>query len=90
MRRGRRGHGGGSHGGNWKVAYADFVTSMMALFLVLWLVGSDQETRLAVQRYFAASSPSRDKIAHKISPRHCRSPRTKKTAPAAIWFSNRK
>jgi len=34
------------------VAYADFVTSMMALFLVLWLVGSDTETRLAVQRYF--------------------------------------
>jgi chemotaxis protein MotB len=52
-RGGRRGHGGGGHhGGSWKVAYADFVTSMMALFLVLWLVGSDQETRLAVQRYF--------------------------------------
>jgi chemotaxis protein MotB len=52
MRPGGRGHGGGHHGGSWKVAYADFVTSMMALFLVLWLVGSDQETRLAVQRYF--------------------------------------
>jgi chemotaxis protein MotB len=52
MSRGRRGHGGGHHGGSWKVAYADFVTSMMALFLVLWLVGSDQETKLAVQRYF--------------------------------------
>ena len=54
MSRGRRGHGGGggSHGGSWKVAYADFVTSMMALFLVLWLVGSDEETKLAVQRYF--------------------------------------
>jgi len=48
----RRGHKGGHHGGGWKVAYADFVTSMMALFLVLWLVGSDTETRLAVQRYF--------------------------------------
>ena len=42
----------GHHGGGWKVAYADFVTSMMALFLVLWLVGSDTETKLAVQRYF--------------------------------------
>ena len=53
MSRGKRGgHGGGHHGGSWKVAYADFVTSMMALFLVLWLVGSDQETKLAVQRYF--------------------------------------
>ncbi len=40
------------HGGAWKVAYADFVTAMMALFLVLWLVGSDDETRNAVQRYF--------------------------------------
>lgn len=48
----RHGGGGGHHGGGWKVAYADFVTSMMALFLVLWLVGSDTETRLAVQRYF--------------------------------------
>jgi chemotaxis protein MotB len=48
----KRGHKGGHHGGGWKVAYADFVTSMMALFLVLWLVGSDDQTRLAVQRYF--------------------------------------
>src|SRR5277367_4078654 len=48
----KRGHKGGHHGGGWKVAYADFVTSMMALFLVLWLVGSDIDTRLAVQRYF--------------------------------------
>jgi len=48
----RRGKAGGHHGGGWKVAYADFVTSMMALFLVLWLVGSDTETKLAVQRYF--------------------------------------
>ncbi len=51
-RNNRRGGGGGHHGGAWKVAYADFVTSMMALFLVLWLVGSDQEIKLAVQRYF--------------------------------------
>ena len=48
----RRGHGAAHHGGAWKVAYADFVTSMMALFLVLWLVGSDEATKLAVQRYF--------------------------------------
>ncbi len=48
----RRGRGHPHHGGAWKVAYADFVTSMMALFLVLWLVGSDEATKLAVQRYF--------------------------------------
>jgi chemotaxis protein MotB len=46
----RAAHGG--HGGAWKVAYADFVTSMMCLFMVLWLVGSDEETKTAVQRYF--------------------------------------
>lgn len=43
-------HGGS--GGSWKVAYADFVTSLMALFLVLWLVSSDEATKEAVQRYF--------------------------------------
>ncbi len=41
-----------AHGGAWKVAYADFTTSMMALFIVLWLISSDQETREAVQAYF--------------------------------------
>ncbi len=45
------GHGG-HHGGAWKLAYADFVTAMMAFFLVLWLVGLDDETKQAVQNYF--------------------------------------
>ena len=35
------GHGG-HHGGAWKVAYADFVTAMMALFIVLWLLNSSK------------------------------------------------
>jgi chemotaxis protein MotB len=42
----------GAHGGAWKVAYADFVTAMMAFFLVMWLLGSDEETRAAVAKYF--------------------------------------
>lgn len=42
----------GHHGGAWKVAYADFVTAMMALFLVLWLVSQDQKIKDAVQRSF--------------------------------------
>lgn len=42
----------GHHGGSWKVAYADFMTSMFALFLVLWIVGADEETRRAVEDYF--------------------------------------
>ncbi len=40
------------HGGAWKVAYADFVTAMMALFLVLWLTSQDQKIREAVERAF--------------------------------------
>jgi len=45
------GHGG-HHGGAWKVAYADFVTAMMAFFLVMWLVTQSQEVRASVAGYF--------------------------------------
>lgn len=37
--------GDGHHGGAWKVAYADFVTAMMAFFLMLWLLGSVEEDK---------------------------------------------
>ncbi len=40
------------HGGSWKVAYADFVTAMMALFLVLWLTSQDEKIKEAVERSF--------------------------------------
>ena len=40
------------HGGAWKVAYADFVTAMMAFFLVMWLVGQSKEVKSAVAGYF--------------------------------------
>jgi len=43
---------GGHHGGAWKVAYADFVTAMMALFMVLWLTSQDQRIKEAVERAF--------------------------------------
>src|SRR5579872_843622 len=43
---------GGHHGGAWKVAYADFVTAMMALFIVLWLMSADKEVQQAVSAYF--------------------------------------
>ncbi len=42
----------GAHGGAWKVAYADFVTAMMAFFMVMWLLGSDEEIKAAVAAYF--------------------------------------
>jgi chemotaxis protein MotB len=48
----------GHHGGAWKVAYADFVTAMMALFIVLWLLNSSAEVKKAVGGYF------RDPSAH--------------------------
>jgi chemotaxis protein MotB len=52
----KRGHGG-HHGGAWKVAYADFVTAMMALFIVLWLLTqADLELRQAIARYFRNAS----------------------------------
>ena len=44
--------GGGHHGGSWKVAYADFVTAMMALFLCLWLTAQDTKIKDAVERAF--------------------------------------
>jgi chemotaxis protein MotB len=43
---------GGHHGGAWKVAYADFVTAMMALFIVLWLMNSSNQIKQAVGGYF--------------------------------------
>jgi chemotaxis protein MotB len=46
------GHGHGHHGGAWKVAYADFVTAMMAFFLVMWLVSQKQEVKANVASYF--------------------------------------
>jgi chemotaxis protein MotB len=46
-----KGHGG-HHGGAWKVAYADFVTAMMALFIVLWLMNASKQVQEAVGGYF--------------------------------------
>jgi chemotaxis protein MotB len=43
---------GGHHGGAWKVAYADFVTAMMALFIVLWLMNASKQVQEAVGGYF--------------------------------------
>jgi chemotaxis protein MotB len=48
----KKAHHGGHHGGAWKVAYADFVTAMMALFIVLWLMNSSKQLQEAVGGYF--------------------------------------
>ncbi|GFK94161.1 Motility protein B [Fundidesulfovibrio magnetotacticus] len=53
----KKGGHGGAHGGSWKVAYADFVTAMMAFFLVMWLVNSlPKEKREEIAQYFQSFS----------------------------------
>jgi len=58
----KKGGHGGHHGGAWKVAYADFVTAMMALFIVLWLMNSNQKIQEAVGGYFRDPSGTANKI----------------------------
>ncbi len=53
---------GGHHGGAWKVAYADFVTAMMALFIVLWLLNSSKQVQEAVGGYFKDPSGNSKQI----------------------------
>ena len=48
----KKGGHGGHHGGAWKVAYADFVTAMMALFIVLWLLNTSKPVKEAIAGYF--------------------------------------
>lgn len=49
----KKSHGhGGHHGGSWKVAYADFVTAMMAFFMVMWIMGLSDETKAQISGYF--------------------------------------
>jgi len=59
IRRVKKVVGGGHHGGAWKVAYADFVTAMMAFFMLLWLLANPDKDRLkGLAQYFSPSSAS--------------------------------
>jgi chemotaxis protein MotB len=58
----KKGGHGGHHGGAWKVAYADFVTAMMALFIVLWLLNASKPVKEAVAGYFKDPSGTAAKI----------------------------
>ncbi len=62
----KKGHGHGHHGGAWKVAYADFVTAMMAFFMVMWIVNLSDEIKAEVEGFFkdpvGYSNKSRSKI----------------------------
>jgi chemotaxis protein MotB len=57
----KKGGHGGHHGGAWKVAYADFVTAMMALFIVLWLLNTSKPVREAIAGYFKDPSGTGNK-----------------------------
>ena len=52
IRRGGHGAHDEHHGGVWKIAFADFMTAMMAFFLVMWLISANDKTRASVARYF--------------------------------------
>jgi chemotaxis protein MotB len=55
----KKGGGGGHHGGAWKVAYADFVTAMMAFFLLMWLINTTSpDQKRGIADYFAPASVS--------------------------------
>ena len=58
----RKASHGGHHGGAWKVAYADFVTAMMALFIVLWLMNSSKQLQQAVGGYFKDPTGTSKKV----------------------------
>jgi chemotaxis protein MotB len=62
----KKGGHGGHHGGAWKVAYADFVTAMMALFIVLWLLNSSKKIQDAVGGYFRDPHGTADKAGKDI------------------------
>jgi chemotaxis protein MotB len=58
----KKGGHGGHHGGAWKVAYADFVTAMMALFIVLWLLNTNKQIQEAVAGYFRDPAGTAQKL----------------------------
>ena len=58
----KKGGHAGHHGGAWKVAYADFVTAMMALFIVLWLLNSSKQVQDAVGGYFKDPTGTSKKV----------------------------
>jgi chemotaxis protein MotB len=68
----------GHHGGSWKVAYADFVTAMMAFFMVMWILGMDENLKKAIEGYF--SNPVGFKKGYSAG----KSPLSAGTSPAAV------
>lgn len=67
-----QGGGAAPHGGAWKVAFADFMTAMMCFFLVMWLMGADEETKKEISHYFnhpnTPYNKGRDPSSETVSP----------------------
>jgi chemotaxis protein MotB len=75
----KKGHAhAGHHGGAWKVAYADFVTAMMAFFMVMWILGMDPNTKSSIEGYF--SNP----VGYKKGYSSGASPLSSGASPAAV------
>jgi len=64
----KKGHGHGHHGGAWKVAFADFMTAMFAMFLVLWIVGQSSDVKSAIAGYFQDPLGRADEFGSSIMP----------------------
>lgn len=64
----KKGHGGGHHGGAWKVAFADFMTAMFAMFLVLWLISQSSDVKSAIAGYFQDPLGRSDEFGSSIMP----------------------
>jgi chemotaxis protein MotB len=62
------GHGAGHHGGAWKVAFADFMTAMFAMFLVLWLINQSSDVKSAIAGYFQDPLGRSDEFGSSIMP----------------------
>ena len=64
----KKGHGHGHHGGAWKVAFADFMTAMFAMFLVLWLISQSSDVKSAIAGYFQDPLGRSDEFGSSIMP----------------------
>ncbi|MCC6649864.1 MAG: OmpA family protein [Candidatus Eisenbacteria bacterium] len=64
----KKGHGHGHHGGAWKVAFADFMTAMFAMFLVLWLINQSSDVKSAIAGYFQDPLGRSDEFGSSIVP----------------------
>ena len=78
--------GHGHHGGAWKVAYADFITALMALFIVLWILGQDDSVKENIAGYF--NDPTGFGVGN--GPSAIEGPGKKEIAPAEMTLLQRK